>query len=110
MKSAPVLLDTPMRHACEAAIRERCRFMGWGLIALNIRTNHVHVVVTANESPEKVMTSFKARCTTAMRRTGLVGPEARVWTRHGSTRRLVTPYAIERATVYVTEAQGADLP
>jgi REP element-mobilizing transposase RayT len=110
MKTAPVKLDVSMRQACEAAIRERCRFMEWGLIALNVRTNHVHIVVSSNEPPEKVMTSFKARSTSAMRAKGLVGPNDKVWTRHGSTRRLATGFAVERATVYVTEAQGPDLP
>ena len=99
-----------MRGAVEDSIRERCRFMSWKLWALKVRTNHVHAVVAAPETPEKVMNSFKARATSAMRSRGLIGTDARVWTRHGSTRRLSTDRAIEGAILYVTEGQGPDLP
>jgi REP element-mobilizing transposase RayT len=110
MRHEPMVLDAAMRGAVDDAIRERCRFMDWSVVALNVRTNHVHVVVAANEPPEKVMNSFKARATSLMRQRGLVGPESRVWARHGSTRRLTTDSDVEAAAVYVAEGQGPDLP
>ncbi|MGE0600233.1 MAG: transposase [Dehalococcoidia bacterium] len=110
LKSAPVTLDASMRGAVEDAIRERCQFMEWSLVALNVRTNHVHVVVFATEPPERVMTSFKARSTTTMRQRGLIGTESRVWTRHGSTRRIGNERDLEAVVTYVMEGQGPDLP
>ena len=110
LKSEPVVLDAGMRGAVEDAIWERCRFVGWHLWAINVRTNHVHVVVSADGTPEKVMNSFKARATTVMRTRGLIGAETRVWARHGSTRRLTTERDIETVVAYVVEGQGSDLP
>jgi hypothetical protein len=78
LESAPVVLSANMRGAVEAAIRVRCRFAGWHLWTVNVRTNHVHVVVSADEPPERVMNSLKARATFTMRQRGLIGPDTRV--------------------------------
>ena len=108
MKSEPVLLDASKRGVVEDAIRERCDVMGWRLWALNVRTNHVHVVVGSPSEPEKVMNSFKAWATRALRARSLVDAESRVWARHGS-RRLSTEQDLEEVMFYVTERQGPDL-
>jgi REP element-mobilizing transposase RayT len=47
----------------EEAIRETCEIRRWSPGAINVRTNHVHVVVTANCKPEKVLSAFKANAT-----------------------------------------------
>jgi len=46
LKHPPVELDAARRAAVEAAIRETCEKRGWLLRAINVRTNHVHTVVT----------------------------------------------------------------
>src|SRR6185295_7773591 len=46
LKSDPVLLDASRRFSVEKAIRETCDHRKWQLRALNVRTNHVHVVVS----------------------------------------------------------------
>jgi REP element-mobilizing transposase RayT len=110
LKSPPVVLDAAKREATYSAIRERCAFKEWELHALNVRTNHVHAVVSAQERVELVMNSFKARATRAMRERGLIAPGLPVWTRHGSTRLLWNQKQIEGASVYVIDGQGPDLP
>ena len=110
LKSEPVILNPAMRGAAEEAIRERCRFMDWKLWAINVRTNHVHVVVSGGAPPERMMNSFKARATSLMRARVLVGPDSRMWARHGSTRRLIRENDLEDVVLYVSEGQGADLP
>ncbi len=104
MKSDVRILNRPQRQVCDSAIRERCEFAGWPLWAVNVRTNHVHVVLSASEAPEQVMTSLKAWCTRALREHGLP-PGLVVWSRHGSTRRLWNEQAIEDASLYVREMQ-----
>src|ERR1700733_9375120 len=42
------------------SLREACSCRGWTLLAAHVRTNHVHVVTTANCKPEQVMTALKA--------------------------------------------------
>lgn len=104
------LLDSPAKRAAvRAAIERTCNLRNWGVVALNVRTNHVHVVVSADRKPEEVMTSLKAWATRALVAGGLVEPGARVWTRHGSTRYLWTDADVEAAGTYTLEGQGADL-
>jgi len=99
MKQAPVRLDDAPRRLVEAAIRETCRYKAWRLHALNVRANHVHVVVTTQgERPERVMTSFKAW---ASRRLNRDAGRRRWWTRHGSTRYITSRASLARAVEYV---------
>jgi REP element-mobilizing transposase RayT len=92
-----------------ATVRETCQAAGWSLYALNVRTNHVHVVVAAPLAPERVMTSLKAWCTRRLRENQLVAPGARPWTRHGSTRYLWTERDVDGACHYVIHEQGPAL-
>ena len=66
LKSDPVVLKTRQRQVVEATIREEAAHRGWFIHALTVRTNHVHVVVTANATPEKVMNDFKSWATRMM--------------------------------------------
>jgi hypothetical protein len=68
---APLTLDAPRRAAVQAAVVEVCAYRGWALLALHVRTTHVHAVVTAPVAPEKVLNDFKAY---AMRRRGPARP------------------------------------
>jgi REP element-mobilizing transposase RayT len=89
----------------EDAIRVRAEEHAWPIAAINVRTQHVHVVVHADELVERVMTVFKAAATRALRESGLRSSEARVWSRHGSTRYLGSDRAVEDAVRYVLEGQ-----
>src|SRR5262249_46648615 len=63
MKEAPVTLTAAQREGVEATVRDHCTFRGWPLHAVNARSNHVHVVLTAPEvAPEEVMALLKAWC------------------------------------------------
>jgi hypothetical protein len=42
------ILDEEQRKVVEKTIRDHCRIRKWELHAVNCRTNHVHVVVSAN--------------------------------------------------------------
>ncbi len=57
------LLDDEQRSLVEKTIADHCGIRGWILHAVNCRTNHLHVVVTANLHPKKVISQFKAWCT-----------------------------------------------
>src|SRR5205807_338459 len=87
--SSENLLDGPRRATVERAIREVCRVRGFRILAINVRTNHVHIVVVAAISkPEIVMNAFKAYATRALRAADLLGADEPVWSRGGSTRYL----------------------
>jgi REP element-mobilizing transposase RayT len=53
-------------------------------LAFNVRTNHVHTVVTANRKSELVLTAFKANATRQLREDGLWPHEFSPWARKGS--------------------------
>ncbi|MBL8181742.1 MAG: transposase [Blastocatellia bacterium] len=110
MKGDAVLLDSESRQLVETAIREVCKVRGYRLIAINVRTNHVHVVVNKMGTPERIMDSFKAYATRALRTANLFGTEQMVWSRHGSTRYLWTDDHIDSAVEYVVHGQGGEMP
>jgi REP element-mobilizing transposase RayT len=72
---------------------------------MNVRTNHVHVVVEAPVEPEEAMRVLKARATRALREAGHFDPSREIWTRHGSTRYLWDERAVSVAVDYVLNRQ-----
>jgi len=71
LKGEIVILDAAQRGCVEAAARETCEIRQWHLYALNVRTNHVHLVVSIGEKkPEIALNAFKANATRKMREVG----------------------------------------
>jgi len=70
MTGPSVRLNDLQRQCVATAISDVCAFKGWALHALNVRTNHVHIVVSASDStPESVMNTCKAWATRRLRET-----------------------------------------
>ena len=99
-------LDDIRRPLVLTSIREVCAHRNWELFAVHVRTNHVHVVVQSNESPEHIMAALKASASTALNRAGLDGADRRRWARHGSTRPLRNNTVVLRVIDYVVRRQG----
>ena len=110
MKAPGFRISPRVRAELEPAFEEVCEHRGWAILALNIRFEHIHVVVAAQDQPEKVLGAFKAYGTRRLRELGLVDADARVWARHGSTRLLTTESAVFAAIDYTANRQGMDLP
>jgi REP element-mobilizing transposase RayT len=106
---APVTLDKPRRAAVQAAVVEVCAYRGWTLLALHVRTTHVHAVVAAPATPEKVRNDFKAYATRRLRREKLATTELRVWSGHGSTRYIWKDEQLTEVIDYVVNRQGTAL-
>jgi valyl-tRNA synthetase len=104
-----VTLEPQQRQVVQQTIREVCQHRGWTLHAAHVRTNHVHVVVSAEPEPERVMNDFKSYATRRLREQDLVGQDESVWTRHGSTRYLKEEPSFEAARRYVIDEQGESL-
>lgn len=109
MRSSPVTLGMNARQLVEATLEEVALHRGWLLLAANARTNHVHSVVEADATPERVMGDFKSWCTRRLTEAGETLPGASVWSRHGSTRYLWCPAAVELACDYVLRRQESDV-
>ena len=64
MVESAIVLDPTQRDLVDRTIRNHSRIRGWVLHEVNVRTNHVHVVVTADRSPDDViLDQFKAWAT-----------------------------------------------
>jgi len=110
MAYEPLILDAPQRAVVESAIRKVCVMRSYALVAINVRTNHAHWVVSAHEPPKYIMSVFKANATRELREAGLVPRDRRVWSRGGSTRFLWKERHLEAAIEYTINGQGVDLP
>lgn len=121
----PVGLDPQQQDLVRKTIVGHCAYRGWSLHAVNVRSNHVHVVVTSDCSPEQTMQQLKAWCsrrlTEDVRRTsGNDKPGARAtgsslreattarrkwWTQRGSTKWINDEAYLHNAIRYVNEGQ-----
>jgi REP element-mobilizing transposase RayT len=111
MRHASVELHAKQRQSVEAAIRETCRIRGWHLHAINVRTNHIHTVVSIGTvKPETALNTFKANATRQMREDGCWQHEHSPWVIKGSKKYLWNERSVERAIDYVINGQGEDLP
>jgi REP element-mobilizing transposase RayT len=108
-KADPFILGLRERQAVQEAIRETCRIRRWDLQALNVRTNHVHTVVTASCKPELVLNAFKANATRRLREDQLWAQPFSPWADKGSKRLLWNERSVANAIDYVLNVQGGDL-
>ena len=111
LKTKPLILKAKHRKAIERAIRETCSIRKWSLYALNVRSNHIHVVVAAsNKKPELVLGAFKANATRQLRENGLWPHPFTPWADGGSKQRLWNEQSVAKAIDYVLYGQGDELP
>jgi hypothetical protein len=80
-----VILSETQRTIVEQTIRDHCRIRAWTLHAVNVRSNHVHVVVSATIHPDQVMQQFKAWCSRRLNE-ATENPPEKWWAIHGSTK------------------------
>ena len=106
----PVLLDAIRRTSVEKAVRDSCTHKKWELIAVNVRTNHVHAVVSALNSPEQILSALKANATREMPADGCWKFDSTPWAAKGSRRYLWNEKSVGLAVDYVNNGQGDDLP
>ena len=108
-----VIFLTPRQRALvEETITQHCRIRGWLLHAVNARSNHVHVVVTADRDPEEVRDQFKAWCSRKLSDAAGLGEAVarkagrRHWfTEGGDAKRIEDDRYQENAIRYVVEGQ-----
>jgi REP element-mobilizing transposase RayT len=108
MRSPRFALTDEMRQVADPALYATADEAGWRILAANVRSTHVHVVVDcrAKVSPEDAMTAFKSRITKELGIAGLVGEDPDVWAEHGSTRWINHAAGLYGAIAYVNEWQS----
>lgn len=110
LKQESYLITPEARPVIRRTIDEVCDHRNWYLAKQNVRTNHVHVVLSGEAAPEKMLGDLKAWCTRRLREAGIVAPDRRIWTDGGSTVYLWNTDDLAVAVGYVANRQGVDLP
>jgi REP element-mobilizing transposase RayT len=105
MRAQPFAISPEARAAVDLALRRVIAHRGGTLHALNVRTNHVHIVATVAGPPEMFMNSCKSWATRSLTEAGLIEHGRRVWARHGSTRYLWSESSLADAIGYVRDMQ-----
>jgi REP element-mobilizing transposase RayT len=108
MTDSPYVLGEAARTIVRDAIVAYCEEKSWTLLALHVRTNHVHVVVSAEREPGRLMSDLKARASRELNRLG-ADANGKRWTRHGSTRHLFDEASIAAAVAYTLDEQGVPM-
>lgn len=106
LKNEPFILDSAQRKAVEESIQETCKIRNYHLLALNVRTNHLHAVVSASSNPEIILNGFKSHATKKLKEDSLISKETKVWSRGGSKRYLWKKHYVDLAVDYVLYSQG----
>ena len=110
LKAPPRILDAKQRKSIKTAILDTCNRRQWSLLAVNVRTNHVHAVVSAKQIAELVLNALKANATRQLRNDGSWTHAFSPWADKGSSRMLWNEQSVARAIDYVLNGQGEDLP
>lgn len=103
MVETPLTLSPAQRRVVEQVVRDHCRFRGWELHAVNVRTQHVHVVAGIDRAPAKALAEFKAWATRRLK-DAQPGRE-RWWTEGGSKQPVWREDELEAVTLYVRDCQ-----
>ncbi len=96
------VMSAAEREVVCQAIRER----GWDLLAVHVRSNQVHVVVSAERDPGRLMSDLKGRASRNLTLAGFDDAARRRWTRHGSTQHLFRDEEVEAKIRYTLDEQG----
>ena len=105
MSESEVLLTPQQRELVDSTIRRHCEIRKWTVHAVNVRSNHVHAVISALVPPDAVMAQLKAWCSRKLGET-CGKSRRRWWTEHGSTRWINDEKHLHTAVQYVMDYQG----
>jgi REP element-mobilizing transposase RayT len=109
MSQPAYTLDAARRDVVRDAIVSIAREKGWQLLAVHVRSNHVHIVIWADRDVDRLMSDLKARASRDLTRAGFENGDRRRWTRHGSTKHLFTEDEVERKVEYTLDEQGTPM-
>jgi REP element-mobilizing transposase RayT len=106
----PVTLNADQRESVAHSIRETCELRRWLLRAVNVRTNHVHAVLSTEIRPGLALNALKANATRQLRQSGQWQQLHSPWSDGGSRRYVWTEVGLERVMDYVVNGQDGPVP
>ncbi|MDX1964716.1 MAG: transposase [Pirellulales bacterium] len=105
MTETACFLSVTQRTLVEEQIRETCDFREWKMFAVNCRSNHIHVVVSAlHVDPKKIRNDLKAWSTRKLKEASL-DKRDKWWNERGCTRYIYDEDNLAIAIEYTMKAQ-----
>ena len=99
------ILTANERAIVEQQAAETCRHRGWIPHAVNCRSNHMHVVISApGTRPQKIRADIKAWCSRRLKELSRPTRD-NWWAERGSIRWIFGDESLETVILYVTDAQ-----
>jgi REP element-mobilizing transposase RayT len=112
MVQGAIVLTLEQRKIVEQTIDDHCRIRRWTLHAVRARTNHIHVVVSADRDSQTVMEQLKAWCSRRLsdaagleQKVGKNAGRRRWFTEGGDKEDIDTEEYLDNAIYYVNEGQ-----
>ena len=106
MQGEAFVLDGDGAALVEKTLREVCEHRKWLLRVINVRTNHVHAVVSANSRADLVLNALKGNATRQLREDKLWLHPFSPWAHKGSKIMLWTERSVANAIDYVLNCQA----
>jgi REP element-mobilizing transposase RayT len=95
------------RETAMKSIMQTCEYFKWPLIAVHVRSNHVHVILRSDENLKIILQKIKAYTTRDLKRNHVeINKRHKFWSTHGSTRYIFIPEDLFPVFYYVVEEQG----
>ena len=103
MKGVAVLLDAGQAHALLAQFHQTAAYRGWGIDAVAVMVNHVHIVfgVRGDPNPSAMLRDWKSYGSRTLNRVGPRREAGRWWADQGSKRAIKTDERRLAAIQYV---------
>jgi REP element-mobilizing transposase RayT len=105
LEEPPFILIPEQRERVDVVCRAHAILRGWTIHALNVRSNHVHVVVTSDKAGRVTRDQFKANTTRVLREPPNPVDRNHFWTRGGDCREITDDAALAAVVEYVTNRQ-----
>lgn len=107
-KEEKFILNAQQREIVLDSIIQTCRHANWLLYAAHVRSNHMHVVLHSEKTPEQIAVSLKAYATRYLKQQTQLKRE-RFWSRGASTGYIYQSDFVFRAMQYIVEEQGKEM-
>ena len=106
MVQPPFFMDVQHREVVLNSIIKLFQKRSWELFAIHVRSNHIHLLGSAEVKPERVMHDCKSFSSRGLNCASLDDPDRRRWTRGGSTRWIKNEIAFDDVMDYILNRQG----
>ena len=106
LKYPPMYFDAEKQELIKTAFENTCQYLQWRMYALQVRTNHAHIVLRVDQHVNDAMRILKTNATILLRKKSNIERDRKIWSRHGSTKYLWTDQSIYYACEYTVAEQG----